>query len=199
MNAQAILNKIEENARDTAQNTVAQAQAKAEELKNASRVKIEEMHRTLLSQAERDGEALEQRMLRMAELDERKELLAKKRALMDEAFALAGARLSAVPASEKRAFFLKKLLAVASDGETLVIGAKNAEWFDERFFAEANEALKKAGKTDGLTLAAEKREGCEGFTLCKGGVELRCTFDALLDEARSLQEQQMVEDLFGKA
>ncbi len=198
MNAQAILNKIEENAKDTAQKTLADAQAKAEELKAASREKIEGMHQTMLSQAERDAEALEQRMLRMAELDERKELLAKKRALMGEAFVLAGAKLSAMPAAEKRAFFQKKLLETAEGGETLVIGADKAEWFDEPFFAEANAALKKAGKTDGLSLAAEKRAGCEGFVLSMGGVEIRCTFGALLEEARGIQEQQAVEDLFGK-
>jgi hypothetical protein len=198
MNAQAILNKIEEDAKDTAQKTLTDAQAKTEEMKAASREKIEGMHKTMLSQAERDAEALEQRMLRMAELDERKELLEKKRALMDEAFTLASAKLSAMPVVEKRAFFQKKLLENAMGGETLMIGADKAQWFDEQFFTEANAALIKAGKTAGLTRAAEKRAGCEGFALGAGGVEIRCTFDALLDEARSFQEQQIVEDLFGK-
>lgn len=198
MNAQAILNLIEADARETAQKTLADAQTKAEEMKTASRAKIEGMHKELLSQAQTEGDALEQRMLRMAELEERKELLAKKRALMDEAFEMAGQKLSAASNTEKRAFFLRQLLTFATGSEQLAIGGENAGWFDDRFLSDANAALLKAGKSAGLTLAPEKRSGCEGFLLITGGAEIRCTFSALLEEARTNMEQAVATDLFGK-
>lgn len=198
MNAQAILNQIEADARETALKTLADAQTKAEEMKKTSREKIEGMHKALLSQAQTEGDALEQRMLRMAELEERKELLAKKRALMDEAFEMAGKKLSAASNTDKRVFFLRQLLAFATGGETLEIGGKNAGWFDDHFLSDANAALLKAGKPAGLTLAPEKRAGCEGFLLITGGAEICCTFSALLEDARANMEQAVATDLFGK-
>ncbi len=198
MNAEAILVKIEEDARASAAQALADAQKKAEELKAASREKIEGMHKTMVSQAERDSEALGQRMLRMAELDDRKALLGKKRALIDEAFDLAYRRLTDAPAAEKRAFFLRQIAECAAGGETLIVGAQAADWFDAAFPAEANEALQKAGKPGKLTLAAGKREGCAGVVLSGGGAEIRCTFDALLEEARAGLEQQVATTLFGE-
>ena len=198
MNAQAILAKIEEDAKAGAAKTLDDAKVKADALKAASREKIEGMHAAMLSQAERDSAAMEQRMQRMAELDDRKELLAKKRTLMDEAFALAGEKLAAAPAKEKRAFFLKQVEQCAAGGETLIIGAEGAEWFDDGFAADANKALQQAGKEGGLTLSPEKRAGCAGFILAAKGAEVRCTFDALLEEARAGLEQQVAEVLFGE-
>ena len=106
MNAQAIVSKIEQDARDTAGQLRADAQAKAEALKAASREKINAMHQTMLSQAGKDSESLEQRLLRMAELDDRKDLLGMKRTLIDEAFAMAGEKLKNAPAGEETFFLL---------------------------------------------------------------------------------------------
>jgi hypothetical protein len=196
MNAEAILNKIEEDARQTAEQTLADAKAKAEGMKTASREKIEGMHKTMLSQAEKDGEALTQRLLRMAELDDRKELLGKKRALMDEAFALAGQKMLAAPDADKRAFFLRQIVKLAAGSETLAVGADGAGWFDEGFTAQANAALASAGKPGNLTLDPQMRAGCAGVILTANGAETRCTFDALLDEARSALEQQAAAGVF---
>jgi len=198
MNAQAILEKIQEDAKTAAGRTLDDAQKMAEELKAASREKIEGMHRAMLSQAERDAAALEQRTLRMAELDARKELLGKKRALIDEAFALAGEKLAAASAGEKRAFFLKEIARCAAGNETLTVGAQSAEWFDDGFLADANAALEKAGKPGRLTLAEERRADCAGVILAANGAEVRCTFDALLEEARAGMEQDVAAELFGQ-
>ena len=81
MNADAILIKIEEDARQTAERMLSDAHAKVNALKAASREKIEEMHAAMLQKATADAAELEQRMLRMASLDERKALLVQKRDL----------------------------------------------------------------------------------------------------------------------
>lgn len=199
MNAQAIVSKIEQDAKQAAEQARSDAKAKADALKAASREKIEAMHQTMLAQAQQDSAALEQRLLRMAELDDRKELLGMKRALIDEAFTMAGQKLSAVSAAEKRTFFLKAVTRYASGTETLVIGAKDAHWFDDRFVADANAALTTEGKEGKLQLSKERRTDCEGVILLSGGAEINCTFEALLEEAHTGLEQQAAETLFGKA
>jgi len=198
MNAQAILSKIEEDANLTADRLLSDAQAKSAELKAASRDKIETMHQAMLAQAERDSKELEQRMQRMHELDERKALLGKKRELIDEAFALAGEQLAKAPAAEKRAFFLKQTVACAHGNETLIPGADAADWLDDAFVAEANAALAAAGKAGELALSGERRAGCTGVILATSGAEIRCTFDAYMEEARAELEQQVADILFAE-
>jgi vacuolar-type H+-ATPase subunit E/Vma4 len=198
MNAQAILVKIEEDAKESAAQILADARKKADALKAASQEKIEGMRKTMLYQAERDAEALEQRTLRMAELDDRKELLGKKRALIDEAFQTAGRLLASASAPERRAFFLKQIARAASGRENLALGADVADWFDDGFLADANAALQKAGKPGELTLSAERKAGCAGVILAANGAETRCTFDALLEEARAGLEQTVAAELFGE-
>ena len=196
MNAEAILIKIGEDARATAAKLQSDAQAKAEEMKATSRAKIEGMHQAMLAQAEKDGAELEQRMLRMAELDDRKALLTQKRTLIDEAFAQASAKLVAASATDKRAFFLTQIVRYADGSETLAIGQTAADWASGNFLAEANEALKLAGKSGNLTLDIATQPEGVGFLLVSHGAEIRCTFDALLDEVRTVLEQTVATELF---
>lgn len=196
MNAQPILEQIREDAQLAAEMIVADAQKKAVELKDASREKIEGMRAAMISQAEKESAELEERMLRMAELDERKELLQKKRDLMDEAFQLAKEKLKAMSADQKRAFFLRRAVDAAQGGETLVIGSESAEWFDAAFVEDVSRALEKLGKAGGLTLGTERRAGVTGVILVKGGAETHCTFETLLEAQRAQLETKVAETLF---
>ena len=198
MNAQAILSKIEEDANLTADKLLSDAQVKSTELKAASRDKIEAMHKAMLALAEHDSKELEQRMIRMHELDERKALLGKKRELIDEAFALAKDQLAKSPVARRRAFFLKQAVACANGNETLIPGADASDWFDDAFVAEINAALVAAGKPGGLVLGNERRAGCTGVILATRGSEIRCTFDANMEEARAELEHQVAGILFNE-
>ena len=196
MNAQAILDKIEEDAKTAAGRIEQDALAKAEEWKAASRERIEKTHQTMLAQAQKEADEVEQRMLRMAELDDRKALLQKKRALIERVFVMAGEKLAATNIAEKRAFFLQKLIRCANGDETLIFGADQADWIDDRFVADANAALMQAGKQGALKLSAERRPGCAGLVLVSKGAEMLCTFEAFLEEARTASEQQVANQLF---
>ena len=199
MNAQAILIKIEEDAKETAGRIKADATARAEERKAASREKIEGMYQAMLAQAAREGDELEQRMLRMAELDARKALLQKKRALMDEAFERAAALLAELPNPEKRAYFQKQIVRCATGSETLRVGDRQAGWYDDAFIAEVNRALEGAGKPGKLVASGTPYPGCTGVVLLTGGAEVHCTMEAALEEARVYMEQQVAAELFTQA
>ena len=119
MNAQAILVKIEQDAAENADRILREARAKADEMLAASDAKIEGLRGALLKQAEKDGAELEQRMQRMAELEDRKLLLGQKRKLIDRAFELAYAKLLAAPAAERENYELD--LARAADATVALL------------------------------------------------------------------------------
>ena len=132
----------------------------------------------------------------VAELEDRKLLLGQKRKLIDRAFEQAYAKLLAAPAAERRTFFLRQVTAGAAGHETLAVGETACDWFDDGFLADANRSLAEKGKPGALTLAAKRVPGCAGVVLTTRGAEVRCTFEALIEEARAGLEQQVADTLF---
>ena len=74
MNAQPILNRIEQDARQTAAAMLRDAQARADAVHRAAEEKIEAERERTLEQARRDALDMDDRMQRMARLDGRKAL-----------------------------------------------------------------------------------------------------------------------------
>lgn len=195
MNAQGILDRIEQDAREAAAALIKEAQDKAKELMNVSEGRVERSQREALDQARRDAVALDDRMQRMAKLDARKALLADKRGVLDEAFARAQDLMAAMPEDQARAFGLSMLLDSAAGDETLVPDAASA-WCDQAFVDAANAALKSAGKPGTVKLSAERRNLGGGFVLTRGGMEINCSFPAALEARRTDIEAEVAAALF---
>jgi len=195
MDAQAILEKIEQDAKEAAQKVQSDAQAKVKLMKLEAQSQIEAQEKTMLRQAEQDSVQMEERMQRMADLDDRKAMLQLKREVIDSAFQKAMEKLEATKPADRRAFYLAQVAKFAGGEETLIAGADTA-WFDDGFLADANKALIKAGKPGKLQLQKERRKGCAGVVLSQNGAEVCITFDTLLDEARAELEQAAAHTLF---
>lgn len=195
MDARAILTKIDEDAREASRKVLDDARARAKAMREASAAAIEKQRADALARAEADAGETEKRMQRMAELEDRKALLAAKREVIDRAFNDALSRLRALPKDKCRAFLLGQLLSLAQGGETLLIGAQSDGWFDSAFVEEANAGLKKNGKTGVITLGAEHVPGT-GFALQKDGARVNCTLEALVEGSRHDMEADVARVLF---
>ena len=196
MDAQAILTKIETDAKDTAQKVLTDAEEKAKTMALEAQQNREMLKSTMLAQAEQECTQMEERMHRMAELDDRKAMLSQKRKIIDEAFALAKEKLQKTKPKDRRAFYLRKVTEFAAGQETLIVGKDDAGWFDDGFLLDANNALKAAGKPGGLKLQKERMDDCAGVVLSHKGAQVYVTFDALLDEAQGELEQAAAQALF---
>lgn len=197
MNADGILQRIEQDAREAAAAMLREAQLKAEEIRAASDARIERGREAAMEQARGDALALDDRMGRMAKLDARKDLLAAKRGVLDDAFSMALDKMAAMPEDKARAFGLSMLLSSAA-GEEVVIPDAASSWCDAAFVASANAALVKAGKPGKLTLSPLKRNLGGGFVLERGGMEVNCSFAAALDARRMDIESEVAAKLFGE-
>ena len=136
------------------------------------------------------------RMLRMAELDMRKALLATKRQAIDEAFDRALERMRAMDTATAREFVMRQLLENAGGTESIGFDARDEKVYTPEFVATVNAALKKAGKSGELRLAAERRAIGGGFILKDGGAEIMCTYEAIMSQARSALEGDVLKLLF---
>lgn len=198
MNPQAILEKIQEDARLSAEQIVSDAKSKIESIQSVSRLKLTQLHDTTLKQAAQESEQMKQRMLRMSQLEDRKELLAKKRELIDQAFAMATDQLRSMPKEQARAFFIAQTVGAASGDEKVVVCKGGSPFYEGDLIAELNAALVKAGKTGNLTLSDETKSDAMGIILQSHGAEINCTFEAMIESKRSQLETEVASALFGE-
>ena len=126
-----------------------------------------------------------QRVDRNARLDARKDILTLKQNMVDEAFLLARQKLLSLP-QDRYTAWLAALAAEASvtGDEELIFTAADRERLGADVTAQANAALRAAGRPAALTLSAETRELAGGLVLRKGDIEVNCTVDTLLELSR---------------
>lgn len=194
MDVKGILEKIGADARAAAAQTLADARERADEIARLSHEKLDAQRADMEKRVVSDAAEAAGRMERMKDLEDKKETLAAKRQVMDEAFREALDILCALPAGEARAFFMGEMLSAARGGESLSVGRVNPDWFDDSFLAEANAALAARGDKP-LVLSADAADG-RGFRLIRGGASMDCTFAALIADQRLALEGEVAAALF---
>lgn len=196
MKADAIIEKILEDARQSASKTLAEAGETVEKM----RVKAEEesaaRKQAAREKARQAAEEQRRTMMRMAELDQRKELLSMKRRLLDETFGGTLARMEAMNPAEAREFMTRKLLEAAQGDETLAVSPRQAEIFDEAFVDQVNRLLSEKGVPGQLARRVDQSVSDGGLLLQRGGMTVDLTYRSILNEIRPSLEAQAAELLF---
>ena len=195
MNAEAITAKILEEAKAAASETLREAGDKAAKIRDAAEAEAQKARKQAQVSADAQAAQLRERMLRMAELDQKKALLTAKRALIDASFDDALLRMRNMPADQKRAFIKRLLLEASEHGETLIVDEAEIALFDRGFLEALNKALSDSGRKV-VTLAPETRKLGGGFVLKDGGMEINCTYQAVLAQMRPTLEAAVAGMLF---
>lgn len=196
MNIEPIVRKIAEGADAAASQTLQNARERAQVLEG----ELERQHAAARQQAQVDNQKeaalLRERMLRMAALQSKKDDLAMKRQLIDEAFERALAKLYAMPREAAQALSLSLLQESAQGDEILLFGPGDEGVYDADFLARANAALLAAGKPGGLRYGQERLSKRGGFVLRRGGMQMEMTWDAVLSVRRDGLEAEVAALLF---
>jgi V/A-type H+/Na+-transporting ATPase subunit E len=183
--------KILDEAENNAQKVKANAKLKAEE--SGRKIKEEMKNQTADIKSRADSAAV---------LTKRKLILAAKQEIITETFGQALETLKKLP--EKDYFDLVVKVAVknaltdensAKTGK--IIFNKNDSARIPADFASrlSSQASKKNVK---LAVSDETREIPDGFILSYGGIEVNCTFEALIENARESMQDEVTGILFGR-
>ena len=191
MNADAIVKRILEDARAQADQTLQEARERVEQMRRESEDLIESRRAEAMRAARAECEQVRSRMLRMAQLERRKDLLAMKREVIGQAFDLALARMRAMPGDQARAFLAPLVAEAAQGGEQIIPDEADAAVFDAQF---VRDVARKCGKA--LTLASETRNLGGGVLLCGKGVEVNLSYPAILSQRRAGLEAEVAQVLF---
>ena len=176
IDAQADANAILARAKEDASTVLANYQKMAEDEKNR-----------LLEEGKKKAAEREVRMVSVAELEGRKQLLSIKQQLICEAFAKALNSLLNLPAEEYVALLTNLAASAAQGNEELLFSAKDREAYGGQVVAAANQKLGKKGK---LTLAAETRPIQGGVILKQGDIEVNCSLET---QVRMMKEELALE------
>ncbi len=181
-----ITGRLLEDAQTQANDIVAKAQAEAQQILAQYQAQAKkEADEIVRRGAERAEERLEN-LSGTAQLEARKDILASKQAMIDEAFSLAAKKLSALKGDEYVAL-LASLAADASynGSERIVLSRDDRKAYGEAVVSAANALLAKKGRPAQLTLAEESRETGGGLLLADGKIETNCSYETLLRLVRN--------------
>ncbi len=196
MKSDAISARILEDARAQAAQLLQDARSRADAAKADCDRRIEERRVQLNNQVESDIRQQRSRMLRMAELEQKKAQLGAKREVIEQVFETVLAALRSMPADQRGAYNKKLLLTSAMGGEQIVCAREDEALFDDAFLEGVNAELAVAGKVP-VTLSADRRATGGGFILKAGGCEVNCTYGAVLEQSVPQMEADVARMLFG--
>jgi V/A-type H+-transporting ATPase subunit E len=196
INTQPILELIHADARDAADKLVAGARDRAAAIGEYAGRRIQQLHEETQQSAQSEAILLEDRMRRLALLEVRKDLVAQKRRLIEQAFDEAIKELNMTPSDQVGQIMSDLLVAYAAGDETLTAGSVNDAFFTPDFVNAANERLLAAGKPGKLVMDEKREPGVCGLILKSSHSQTHCTFSALMETRREELEASVATILF---
>ena len=195
--AERIIKRVLDEAQHEATRIVTDAEKTAESMILAAKNKASAKKEHILEQAQKDAEEQKKRIIGVAELEARKEILGAKKELIGQSFGEALRQLGDMDEQAYLNFIKDLLLGLTETGtEKVAFSARDLKRIPDTFWQEVNEALVSAGKKGGLKPADEPADIKGGFILSSKEVEVNCSFEALLNIQRDELEPEIAAVLF---
>ena len=192
--ADALIGRILADAQAEADTALADADKEAERIALIAKDECFRTENETELKTKRLNDAAQEKSRTNAALDSRKYALKVKRALIDEAFALAAERMEQKSDAERSALIKALLIREAEGGETIIPAARD-EANVKSVLAEVNAALAQSNRAP-LTIAPADADITGGFILTAAGYEKNCSFAAVLREVRAAEESAVAGILF---
>lgn len=195
--ADRIVQRVLDDAQGRAESIKTEASEKAEAVISEAKDRAERRKEHLLEQARKMAAEQKGRIIGMAQMEGRKEILSAKQEMIGEAFQKALDELIAQDDDAYLSIIRELILEMAETGtETVIFNSRDREKITDQFWNETNKSLTDSGKKGELELSRESRAIRGGFILHRGGVEINCSFEALLARKRDELEYEVAELLF---
>lgn len=197
MSIEAIVEKIIEDARKSAEKIRAETQEEIKEIEKTGRANIEDVCSHILQDAEDEAIQKKERLRIAANMESRKGELEEKHSMISMAFERALKEINNLGKAKYQELIEPELLR--SEGVEEVITPPDEKRVDEEFLNGVNRLLVKNGKKGNLKLSKEKRQiPGGGFILKKGNIESNNAFGILLESVRNQIELKISKILFEK-
>lgn len=195
--AERISGRILGEAQSRVKELLAEAAEKAGEIIGAAEREAAQRKEQILARTGQEIEEQKKRILGMAQLDARKEMLMAKQELIAEAFQQALQRLVNLEERTYLALLRQMLLSAVKTGEeTLILSPRDKAKIPAEFWENLAKELKASGRAGKIFPGLESPEVKGGFILQSSGLEINSSFNALLSMHREELEPEVAAMLF---
>lgn len=197
MNAEQVVQKILSEAEAQAKATLDEARAKAAEQKAQLDSELADFRSKTDDLAKAAAEDKLQRMLAGARMDNAKQLLAAKVAIIDDVFEKSKKAVNDL-SDEAYLTWVTAMMkqAVESGDEEIIIG-KSETRINEDFIKKLNTQL-GAGFKGNLQLSSQRADISGGFILARGKVQINASTDVLIESLKELMQIELSQMLFSE-
>ncbi len=193
MAVEDILNKIRADADEAGRGILAEAKREADAVLARAREKAEVERARLRARAKQRSDEEKNRIVTLAKLAARRDLLTEKQGLIGRVFDETRKSIIAMPADEYGRFIKGFLRRTVETGDEEVIVGEAERRIDQKLLDDVSREL---GKPGGLRLSSERRAIDGGFILRRGKTETNCALDTILRDARERLETDVAGILF---
>lgn len=192
-----IKSKILEDAQNKITQILEQAKQQAEEIKNDALKESESKRAEILEKGEAKGKETYRRMLSMAGLEGRKEILKAKQDVVEEAFTSAMEKLRSLPDEDYQKLIEDMAVAAAKNecGEIL-LSEKDRKRLNDDFLKNINVRIASKGENAEFVMSDDNIKTSGGFILRYGEMEINSTFEIMFEMLKPEIENDVVDILF---
>lgn len=192
-----IKTKILEDSRTRAFQIEEQAKQEARDILDTASKAAGQRKAELLSKAEAEGAEVYRRLIAVAGLEGRKDLLRAKQDIVDTAFRSAMEKVTQLPDMEYQKLLEEMVVGAAEKGSgEILLSEKDLHRIDSQFLGNINNRLNNAGIIGDLVMSRENIRTAGGVILRYGEMEINSTFEILFGMLRPQLENDVVKILF---
>ena len=198
MSLEKIIERIEQDARNQAEEIKKNALAVSDKIIEEAKAQAKQVKAQALEEAKKEAGIHKQRLISTANLDLRKDILSEKQKAIDSAFQEAIDTLLKMRDDEYQKTMIKMILPnVAAGNEEIVLSERDKIRLGRGFLDKINnEVIRTGGKRGRLTISKDTYNILGGFVLRRGNIELNNSFESLFNSVREDLESEVSKILF---
>lgn len=177
-----IIERISQDSVAKCDGIIFDAQTEASKIKNAAIAEADALKQKAIEEANAQAKTITEMAESGAQLATRKKLLSTKIDIINDAINAAYKKIKEMPEKDYFAALYSLVKKYAQDTEgVMILSEKDLGRKPKDFEKKINEGLSKEAK---LTVSDKPANIGEGFILVYGDIEINCTFEALIEDAR---------------
>ncbi len=198
MAVEDIIKKIIKDAEDKAESILLEYKRQADDIKAKKKNLLKGTEEAEKKKIEQDADNHYKRLVQMAELKMRKEVLDLKQKLITDVFQKVEERIVSMPKEDYQSFIEKKIIEYIQTGrEEIIISENDKNRITEDFIDRLNKKLKEKLREEGsLKLSDESADIKAGFILKSGKIQYNSSLESMLRELREKGEAEIVKKIF---
>ncbi len=196
MNAQQVVEKILSQAQAEADKIGAEANDKASAETASCQAEGKRFDDETAHMAAAAAKDCKDRMLAAARMENRKEFLAARVALLDEVFAEARRRILAMPDDAYQDLMIALMLRAVQTGDERILIGRGETRINDKMIKNVNRQLGPGFKGN-IQLDPQRVDIDGGFLVRRGNIQVNVSVDVLIGQARQQLEMELANQVFG--